>query len=787
MGIWYYLSAYVAGLAGAPYLPAPWDSPLVPSLCALAAGLGVLFIRRFGIGLPILFFSLLGIALYQEALGPPTAPDHIRAFAGTGPWVIEGRVRALAQRQGGGFNLEVATEKIVDGGKSRAVSGILRVSVDQGENPACSGSRVRFMARPRAPRAFGLPGEFDYPRHLAYRGIFATAHLTDTRELVVFADPPGMRPTPARLRTSLGAAIDRAVSAEAAPLVRALVIGDTSLLSQDDRERLARGGVSHLFAISGLHLGLVAAFLYAGANRLYRRSERLLLLAPARRILPVALLVPLFGYLLLTGDGIATRRAFVMLAAVALLMLANRRTPPLKLLAGCAFLFLLAEPLILFQPAFQLSFAGLFGILVLVPRWHPGSRLRPKALSYLVGLALTTGAATVATTPLVLANFHLLAPAGLVANLFAVPLIGLVAVPLGLGGALLLPLWEAGADLLFTGCGRVTLTVLELVDRTVDLPFLGAVTCYASPALLAGSTLLALGLLLPGGIRRWWPARAGCALLAGLLFIAPARSSSALTVTSLSVGQGDATLLTLDGGRHFLIDGGGSHDARFDVGRRLLAPALGRLGVRRLEAVILTHDHPDHSQGLARVLEDFPVDEFWTAQTADKLNEPLRAGLAQSGVPVVIPPPGWSLRRESGDKSLWIFTPRQNPNNPNDASLVLLVRHGDNGALLTGDLEEAGVEQLLDQPLPYPANLLKLPHHGSGKCHPEWLLDEVRPTLAFASLGFGNRFRFPHVRVTDALEARGIPLWRTDRDGSLRFVSDSRTWQATHWNQRLFR
>lgn len=787
MGIWHYLSVYVAGLAGAPYLPAPWDSPFVPGLCALAAGLSVLLIRRFSTVLPILFFFFLGIAFYQEALNPPTAPDHIRAFTGSQTWVIEGRVRSLAQRQGGGLSLEVATEKIVDGEESRAVSGILLVSIDQGESPVRNGSRVRFMARPRAPRPFGLPGEFDYPRHLAYRDIFATAHLTDTRELVVFADPSGAGLTPSRLRERLGAAIDRAVSDEAAPWVRALVIGDKSLLTEKDREVLARGGVSHLFAISGLHLGLVAALLYSGANLLYRRSERLLLLAPARRLLPLPLLVPLFAYLLLTGDGIATRRAFVMLAAVALLMPANRCTPPVKLLASCALLFLLAEPLVFFQPAFQLSFAGLFGILVLVPRWHSATRRWPKGLRYTAGLALTTGAATVTTTPLVLANFHLLAPAGLVTNLFAVPLIGLLAVPLGLGGALLLPLWEAGARLLFTGCGRITLAVLELVERTVDLPFLGAVTCYASPTLLAASALLALCLLLPGGNRRLWSGRAGCALLAGLLLIAPDKNSWALTVTSLSIGQGDATLLTLEGERHFLIDGGGFHDPRFDVGRRLLAPALGRLGVRRLEAVILTHDHPDHSQGLIGVLEEFPVAEFWTARPPEKLNDALAACLSKTKIPIFSPPAGWSQRRENGNLSLWTFTPDQQALNLNDTSLVLLVGHGDNGVLLTGDLEESGIEQLLAQPLPHPVNLLKLPHHGSGKCHPGRLLDEVRPTLAFASLGFGNRFRFPHARVTDALNARRIPFWRTDRDGTLRFVSDSRTWQATHWNQRLFR
>ncbi|MDY0269575.1 DNA internalization-related competence protein ComEC/Rec2 [Trichloromonas sp.] len=787
MGIWHYLTAYIIGLAGSPYLPAPWDSPTLPGLCAFTAGLCALFFRRLGIVPPLLFFALLGIAFYQEALTPPASPRHIRAFAGDQPWIIEGRIRTLTPRPESGLSLEVATEKISDDEGSRAVFGILRVSIDHGESPARTGSRVRFSARFREPHTYGLPGEFDYPRHLAYRDIFATAHLTNTRELVVFTDSPGVIRTPARLRERLGAAIDGAVSAKAAPLVRALVIGDKSTLPEEDRERLARGGVAHLFAISGLHLGLVAALLYAAANHLYRRSERLLLLSPARRLLPLPLLVPLFGYLLLTGDGIATRRAFVMLATVALLMPLNRRTPPLKLLAGCAFLFLLAEPLILFQPAFQLSFAGLFGILVLVPRWYPGSRLRSKSLRYLVGLALTTVAATITTTPLVLANFHLLAPAGLVTNLFAVPLIGLVAVPLGLGGALLFPLWETGANLLFTACAEVTLGVLELVDRMTALPLFEALTCYASPIFLAGAALLAASLLLPGGSRRFRLARAGCALLSALLFIAPEPSVSEVVVTALSVGQGDATLVTLSGNRHYLIDGGGSHDPRFDVGRRLLAPALGRLGVRRLEAVILTHDHPDHSQGLVRILEDFPVAEFWTAQPPERLNESLRGALAKSGVPIVIPPPGWSLRYEKKGEAIRTFTPQQMTDNLNDASLVLLVRHGNNGVLLTGDLEEAGIEQLLAHPLPHPVNLLKLPHHGSGKCHPERLYDEVHPKLAFASLGLGNRFRFPHPRVTDALEARDIPLWRTDLHGSLRFLSNALTWQATHWNKRLFR
>ncbi len=243
----------------------------------------------------------------------------------------------------------------------------------------------------------------------------------------------------------------------------------------------------------------------------------------------------------------------------------------------------------------------------------------------------------------------------------------------------------------------------------------------------------------------------------------------------------------MDGNQHILIDGGGSYDDRFDVGERLLAPALGRLGVTRLEAVILTHDHPDHSQGLLQVLKHFPVGEFWFPQPTAKLNAPLRQILTDRAIPIRCPPLGWSSVRHGPQGSLHLFVPRQDTSNLNDASLALLATHGPNGALLTGDLENRGIAQLLANPLPMPANLLKLPHHGSAQSQPEQLLDRIRPDLAFVSVGHENRYKFPHERVLSALRHHGIRLWRTDRHGSLRFLSTPRGWQATHWNQRLFR
>ena len=217
-----------------------------------------------------------------------------------------------------------------------------------------------------------------------------------------------------------------------------------------------------------------------------------------------------------------------MLLAAATLLLGSRQTPPLKLLAACAFVFLLGEPLILFQPAFQLSFAGLFGILVLVPRWLAWLPQCPKPLRYLATLALTTLAASLATAPLVILNFHLVAPAGLATNLFAVPAISFAAVPLGLAGALTSPAWSQGANWLFQGCAAVIQGTLSAVDQLLQVPALTSHLIYVSPATVLASFLLSGILLLPGSSKRHWQLRTLVGLTAALLLWSPLRPAPSL-------------------------------------------------------------------------------------------------------------------------------------------------------------------------------------------------------------------------------------------------------------------
>ncbi|MBE0596986.1 MAG: ComEC family competence protein, partial [Desulfuromonadales bacterium] len=526
------LLAYAGGLGCAPFLS---PSPLLPLLPLLAAGAWFLLRRHRGgpICLAACFF-LLGFAAYHQQLTPPDRPPHIRAFISDHPLVIEGELLAISARYPSGASLDLQAHLVGSQGIAAPVRGRVRLLVEDELPAARAGDRLRLRTRLRAPRLFGTPGEFNYPRFLAARGIFVTGFVPAARDIAIF--PQGATSFEG-WRQQIGRGIEAAVDPSLAPLVRALVIGDKGGITPEQRQLLARGGISHLFAISGLHLGLIALFLYGLAKSLYGRSERLLLWTPPRRCLPVLLLPLLFAYLQLTGDALPTRRAFLMAAVGALFLLWRRRTPPLRLLAAAALALLLVSPLALFEPSFQLSFAGLLGILLLVPPWAEKVARLPRLCRSPLLLLLTTAAATVATAPFALWHFHLLAPAGLLLNMAAVPAIGFLAVPLGLAGALLLPWWSAASAVLFGGCAQVLRVTLESCAWMVSFPWLAGWQMYLSPPRLTAAFLLAGGFLLLGRGKSWRPASL---LIAGaiVLLALPAAAPSGLTVTVLSVGQG---------------------------------------------------------------------------------------------------------------------------------------------------------------------------------------------------------------------------------------------------------
>jgi competence protein ComEC len=330
-------------------------------------------------------------------------------------------------------------------------------------------------------------------------------------------------------------------------------------------------------------------------------------------------------YTLLTGEAIATLRSAFMAAVALGAMLVNR---PFSLSASIAFaalVLLVQSPLALLDISFQLSFASVIALGFFAQRFSPAappkgaSRLR-RALGWLVRCLAASSVASLSTMPLVAHHFGEVTPVAPLGNLVLVPLVELAVLPCGLVGALLalfdpllgaVPLWIAGL------ASRAALYGAEGFRRLAPIILVRYPNLLESAALVAGAGFLFYGLSRGTGPRARWLLSAFLAgsLAAGSLVVRDLRRKTAdeMRVTFIDVGQGDSALLEGPGGFVMLVDGGGRYDDSFDTGARVVEPVLRARGIGRLDLVVLSHPHPDHLNGLLRVLARFEVGALWTS------------------------------------------------------------------------------------------------------------------------------------------------------------------------------
>jgi len=359
--------------------------------------------------------------------------------------------------------------------------------------------------------------------------------------------------------------------------------------------------------------------------------------------------------------------------------------------------------------------------------------------------------------------------------LIVVPLAEAWVLPAGLAACALAPLSQAASNALLVlagwGAQAMASSVRWLAARAPD----GRV-----PAPTLVEALLwygALGALAIGGRRGRRAALALVALLAaaiGARALAP-RLAPTATFTFLDVGQGDACLVELPGAT-LLVDGGGSFDPAFDPGAQVIAPWLDRHGVRRLDAVVLTHPHPDHANGLAAIVERFPVGEVWTNGAPSSLpgvERLLRAADAR-GAKVVRP-----HALATGGARVEVLHPLRDgavavdPTwSENDGSIILRVEWAGRAVLLAGDVEARAEAKLVGEGAPLAADVVKAPHHGSPTSSTPAFVGATRPSLVVFSVGADNRFGFPADAVQARWRAAGARLLRTDRDGAVTVTID---------------
>ncbi|MEF2232331.1 MAG: DNA internalization-related competence protein ComEC/Rec2 [Pseudodesulfovibrio sp.] len=751
----------------------------VPSL----AGLGVLLATDTGLRgwprrLPVLAFAACFAFGYGYAV--QRTPDPVAVPA----WIESRRpveVRAVVDRaepvSGGRVRIILRGLRCLVDGAERPLSGKLAWNWRNPDFTPAPGQAVTAILRVVPVRSFGNPGGWDYAWHWRRQGVFWRGWPSGAARLDWGARQTGLADA---IKIRLRDRVARNVPpTPGGAMVRALATGDRSGLDEAVTDLTRNAGLAHTLALSGLHVGFVAAIGFALAWLVGRVRPGLYLLVP-RPKLAVLLGAPLvLGYAWLGQPSPSLIRAAVMFAAWGAMLWQGRGRVLMDGLFFALAVIVFVSPLSVYDLSLEMSAVAVAGIGLLLPHLLGRFRSGPRWWGRLVGsawdLLAVSVCAVVALMPLVSWYFGTFSP-NILFNLLWLPVLGFAVMPLGLSGMILAAAsWSepAGWVLLHlaAGCADGLVALLDRASLAGWTPVFVVLRPWW-PEMLGFALLLVLAATAWGNGR----VRHGLAVLAvlGLLLLAGPHVAvmvedgrDEVRVTLLDVGQGQAVLVAAPGGRRWLVDGGGGSD-HYDLGEAVVGPALTWGRPPRLDGVFMTHPDVDHSHGLPFILDNFRVDVFHTNGMFPRggTGERMQAALDAKGMAPV--PLFMGDRVALGEGvALEVLHPGVDfgSRNGNERSLVLrLVRSGRGLALLTGDVEGEGLRAMLGSGRALDAEALLLPHHGSRTSLSPAFYRAVSPVVALSSEGYLNRYGFPDPAVVRAV---GVPVVSTSAHGSV--------------------
>ena len=651
-----------------------------------------------------------------------------------------------------------------------------------------AGRRVEMPATFRRPARYLNEGVRDFERDLALGGTTLFGSVKSGLLVEVVSHGSTVQEAAARVRIHVRRSVDRWVrpyDPVSAAIVTAVLIGDRTGLPADVRLRLQAAGTYHVIAISGGNIAILAGLTLV----------LLLVSGVTGRPAALATILVLVAYAQVVTAEASVWRATLMAALYLAARILDHRSPPWHTMAVAAVVVVCARPLDVRAVGFILTFGATAALLEGARRAVRLTSRRPL-VAWPIASVAASFAVEAALLPVSAWTFSRVTSAGLVLNLAAVPLMGVVQVAgliaAGLDGVETIARpagWVAhlAARGIVSSAGLVE--VAPWLSTRVPPPTLALILTYYTGL---GAALVSRGGLRLGGIALVAATTVAIATGArpGGATHAPPRVDPPLRITVFDVGQGDSTLLQFPDGSALVVDAGGiPFGAGFDIGGRVLAPALWTRGVRSIDALLLTHGDPDHIGGARSVLRDFAPTEVWQGVPVPGhvgLHELLqlargrgaRVERRQAGEELHIgggrirvlhpPPPEW-----------------ERPRVRNDDSVVIEVVYRDVAVLLAGDVSADIERQILSRLTPARVRILKVPHHGSRTSSSRELLESWRPQVAVISCGRGNTFGHPAPEVLRRLEAVGATVYRTDLDGQVTIETNGRNVHLrTHVRER---
>ncbi|MGD0765296.1 MAG: DNA internalization-related competence protein ComEC/Rec2 [Dehalococcoidia bacterium] len=801
-----YLAAawFLGAVAAALGLVPPW--PLV-AIAGVASAAVALAQRRIDVALVALLCAALfsGAVLRFDAGSPTDQPAGIARYNDGDAVQFRALVTGDPEEKTSSVSLHLQARQVLQDGVWQPVSG--GVLLRQSLLPRYQyGDLLEIKGKLETPPV--LP-DFDYRSYLARQGVVSEVNYPKTT-LIEHGRGNPLLAAVHGLRNDLSSALARALPEPQASLGQGILLGRRAALPQDLTDDLNGTSTSHIIALSGYNVTVLAALIMAATAWLI-----------GRRRAAVLALAAIAAYTVFTGASPSLVRAAIMGALFLVATLLGRPNSGLISLVVAGAVMTGLNPTVVQDVSFQLSFAAAAGLICLTPLLQERTLQLLRLLSLpdpsrggladvLFETATITAAAVISTLPLMALHFQRLSLVALPANLLVVPAFPFIMVTsaaVAIAGLFSGPLATALGWVAWLGLTYM----IEAVRLFAGVPFasieLRGFTMGHAVALyvLLGALTWLLSRRRPSerSLRRPWQAagRVGAVLgrplravptpwLAGALAIPAVLTwtavlstpDSRLEVKAFDVGQGDAILIRTPDGHKLLIDGGPD-------GRAVTAALGAELPFwdRKLDMVLSTHPDDDHLMGLVTVLERYDVGQVVAGPTSleSSTEDAFRKLIADRAIPYHEATAGEWIDLGSGAR-LQIFGPPADPLTGTDAdtnnnSLVLKLVWGKVSFLLTGDIESAGESALLQFGVDLHATVLKVAHHGSAYATSEALLQAVQPKVAVISVG-QNDFGQPAQSTIDRLA--GTILYRTDQEGAVTFFTDGdRLWVASDRGQ----
>lgn len=795
------------------------------------------------------------------------------------------------------YYLDVSVESIRVRDKTVPAMGRVRLMVSLSGDEARTefdelaldyGSRLRVLVRLERARSYSNPGSPDFNEFLERHGYDLKGVIKSPLLIEKIGDTPHISPLALlyRLRLRLMSLIDARFNPRVSGTLKAMLTGNRYFLSGETVERLREGSTFHTLVIAGLHIGIIAWALLGGRTVTKRRRVGRVILC----------LLVLWAYALMVGLAPPVTRATLMITVGLTGPLLFRRSASINTVALSAFMMLALKPALVADPGFQLSFAAVAGIVGLalplvrklqeIGQWRPNSRtphppsgsravryfaetlfwdqrsfddemkraptryqLRKAGAARLLGrlhvqpllrgavlLMITSAAIQLSTLPLMALYFNRVSPVGVLLNVVAGLLTGVLMLS-ALGAIALGAVSGVLAGWLVHLVNVAHAILVNAIVPFVDIPFATfrvahyegwhsiIYVLYFVPLAIVAVLLdrwRPVDVILPAvrttstERRRVAPLRRSsvapsllCALAMASVLIAvikplPNQPHGKLIVNLLDVGQGDSAFIVFPRGKTMLVDGGGEirfrtgepvHDSTdwtqgdgaesefadqaFSIGEAVVSRFIWSLGRTRVDYVLATHSHADHMGGLSDVVRNLDVGQAVVghAPTSDAEFEHFCDAAGGRNVHLFSLKAGEHFDIDGvGIDVLWPPTAQGLPvTSGNDDSIVLRLVYGSISILLAGDIERNAEDSLIAAGVNLKADVLKVPHHGSRTSSTEAFIDAVNPGYAVISVGERSRFGHPHASVVERYKARGVKLFQTGRNGMVTVATDGST------------